>query len=41
MWGLATFHAGLTMRFPRALAIRDDLDISDCLTASGMSFALS
>ncbi|KAF9785002.1 DNA ligase 4 [Thelephora terrestris] len=29
-----TFHAGLTMRFPRALAIRDDLDIGDCLTAS-------
>lgn len=23
------------MRFPRALAIRDDLDIEDCLTASG------
>ena len=29
------------MRFPRALAIRDDLEISDCLTASSMSFALS
>ena len=37
MRGLATFHVGLSMRFPRALAIRDDLDISDCLTASGMS----
>lgn len=41
MWVLATFHAGLTMRFPRALAIRDDLDINDCLTASGMSSVLS
>ena len=37
MCGLATFHVGLTMRFPRALAIRDDLDITDCLTASGTS----
>ena len=35
MRGLATFHVGLTMRFPRALAIRDDLDATDCLTASG------
>lgn len=41
MWVLATFHVGLTMRFPRALAIREDLDINDCLTASGMSSALS
>ena len=37
MQSLATFHVSLTMRFPRALAIRDDLDISDCLTLSGTS----
>jgi DNA ligase-4 len=24
-----------TMRFPRALAIRDDLSIADCMTATG------
>lgn len=29
------YHIGFTMRFPRALIIRDDLDISDCMTASG------
>lgn len=29
------YHLGLTMRFPRALQIRDDLEISDCMTASG------
>jgi hypothetical protein len=29
------------MRFPRALDIRDDLDISDCMTASGAHIALS
>ncbi|KIK60460.1 hypothetical protein GYMLUDRAFT_73906 [Collybiopsis luxurians FD-317 M1] len=28
------YHLGYTMRFPRALSIRDDLDVSDCLTAS-------
>jgi DNA ligase-4 len=35
---------GFTMRFPRALSIRDDLSISDCITASGAvcrSFGLS
>ena len=37
MHSLATFHVGLTMRFPRALAIRDNLDIADCLTVSGTS----
>ena len=28
---------GYTMRFPRALSIRDDLSIADCMAASGMS----
>ncbi|KAH9932654.1 hypothetical protein B0H21DRAFT_878850 [Amylocystis lapponica] len=28
------YHLGLTMRFPRALLIRDDLGVSDCMTAS-------
>ena len=31
------YHLGFTMRFPRAVAIRDDLTIADCMTASGMS----
>ena len=30
-----------TMRFPRALSIRDDLTVNDCLTASGLYFLLS
>ncbi|TCD60360.1 DNA ligase (ATP) [Steccherinum ochraceum] len=30
------YHIGFTMRFPRALIIRDDLDISDCMTASAV-----
>lgn len=29
------YHMGYTMRFPRALSIRDDLSIGDCLKASG------
>jgi DNA ligase-4 len=29
------------MRFPRALSIRDDLSIEDCMTASGMSVFVS
>ncbi|KAE9394239.1 hypothetical protein BT96DRAFT_196700 [Gymnopus androsaceus JB14] len=28
------YHLGYTMRFPRALSIRDDLGIEDCMTAS-------
>ncbi|TFY55747.1 hypothetical protein EVJ58_g8059 [Rhodofomes roseus] len=28
------YHMGLTMRFPRALQIRDDLDTSDCMAAT-------
>ncbi|OAX43215.1 DNA ligase 4 [Rhizopogon vinicolor AM-OR11-026] len=28
------YHLGVTMRFPRALSIRDDLSIADCMTAS-------
>lgn len=31
------YHLGFTMRFPRALQIRDDLSIADCMTASGTS----
>ncbi|GBE86558.1 DNA ligase 4 [Sparassis crispa] len=30
------YHMGLTMRFPRALTIRDDLSIADCMTASAI-----
>lgn len=28
------------MRFPRALGIRDDLSIADCMTASGAFLAI-
>ncbi|TFK51779.1 ATP-dependent DNA ligase [Heliocybe sulcata] len=34
------YHLGYTMRFPRALAIRDDLNISDCMTATSVLEAL-
>ncbi|KAI0058986.1 ATP-dependent DNA ligase [Artomyces pyxidatus] len=30
------YHVGFTMRFPRALSIRDDLSVSDCMTASAV-----
>lgn len=30
------YHLGVTMRFPRALSIRDDLSIADCMTASAV-----
>ncbi|KAH9852184.1 DNA ligase 4 [Lenzites betulinus] len=30
------YHLGFTMRFPRALQIRDDLSIADCMTASAV-----
>ncbi|KAL9713673.1 DNA ligase (ATP) [Leucoagaricus gongylophorus] len=30
------YHLGFTMRFPRAVAIRDDLTIADCMTASAV-----
>ncbi|KZT10103.1 DNA ligase 4 [Laetiporus sulphureus 93-53] len=30
------YHMGVTMRFPRALQIRDDLEISDCMTATAV-----
>ncbi|KAG1728061.1 ATP dependent DNA ligase domain-containing protein [Suillus paluster] len=30
------YHLGVTMRFPRALSIRDDLSIADCITASAI-----
>jgi DNA ligase 4 len=29
------YHLGFTMRFPRAVSIRDDLSIADCMTATG------
>ena len=29
------YHLGFTMRFPRAMTIREDLSASDCITASG------
>ncbi|KAG5353805.1 hypothetical protein C0989_001922 [Termitomyces sp. Mn162] len=31
------YDMGFTMRFPRALSIRDDLSIADCVTATGTS----
>ncbi|KAG6335727.1 hypothetical protein ID866_3351, partial [Astraeus odoratus] len=30
------YHLGVTMRFPRALDIREDLSIADCMTASAV-----
>ncbi|KAJ3559037.1 hypothetical protein NM688_g581 [Phlebia brevispora] len=30
------YHLGVTMRFPRAIAIRDDLSPEDCMTASAV-----
>ncbi|KAM6496937.1 DNA ligase IV [Amanita muscaria] len=30
------YHLGFTMRFPRALSIRDDLSIADCMSASAV-----
>ncbi|TFK29738.1 DNA ligase 4 [Coprinopsis marcescibilis] len=30
------YHLGYTMRFPRAMAIRDDLTVADCMTASAV-----
>ncbi|KDQ61444.1 hypothetical protein JAAARDRAFT_30880 [Jaapia argillacea MUCL 33604] len=30
------YHIGFTMRFPRALMIRDDLSVADCMTASAV-----
>lgn len=29
------YDMGFTMRFPRALMIRDDLSIADCMSATG------
>ncbi|KAH9975651.1 ATP dependent DNA ligase domain-containing protein [Russula compacta] len=30
------YHLGFTMRFPRALSIREDLSVADCITASAI-----
>ncbi|KIM62592.1 hypothetical protein SCLCIDRAFT_1214942 [Scleroderma citrinum Foug A] len=30
------YHLGVTMRFPRALSVREDLSIADCMTASAV-----
>ncbi|KAF8202540.1 DNA ligase IV [Pholiota molesta] len=30
------YHMGFTMRFPRALSIRDDLSVGDCMSASAV-----
>jgi DNA ligase 4 len=30
----AQYHLGYTMRFPRALSIREDLTVVDCVTAT-------
>jgi hypothetical protein len=32
------YHLGFTMRFPRALSVREDLSVADCITASGTVF---
>jgi DNA ligase 4 len=29
------YHMNFTLRFPRAVGIRDDLNTSDCMTATG------
>ncbi|KAF9219810.1 ATP-dependent DNA ligase [Gyrodon lividus] len=34
------YHVGVTMRFPRALSIRDDLSIEDCMSASALLEAM-
>ncbi|KAF8159664.1 DNA ligase IV [Crassisporium funariophilum] len=34
------YHMGYTMRFPRAVSIRDDLSIADCMTASAVMESL-
>ncbi|KZP16598.1 ATP-dependent DNA ligase [Athelia psychrophila] len=34
------YHMKWTMRFPRALGIRDDLTVADCLTATGINEAV-
>jgi len=34
------YHVGFTMRFPRALSIREDLSASDCITASAILEAI-
>jgi hypothetical protein len=34
------YHLGFTMRFPRALSIREDLSVTDCATASGAVICL-
>ncbi len=35
------YSLGFTMRFPRALSIRDDLTIADCMTATGTPITVS
>ncbi|KAI9453421.1 DNA ligase 4 [Lactarius psammicola] len=34
------YHLGFTMRFPRAMSIREDLSASDCITASAILEAI-
>ncbi|KIK82388.1 hypothetical protein PAXRUDRAFT_35579 [Paxillus rubicundulus Ve08.2h10] len=34
------YHLGVTMRFPRALSIRDDLSIEDCMSGSAVLEAM-
>lgn len=34
---LDQYHIGFTMRFPRALAIRENSTVADCMTATGRS----
>lgn len=35
------YSLGFTMRFPRALSIRDDLTVADCMTATGTPISVS
>jgi len=34
------YHMGFTMRFPRALSIREDLTVADCQTVSCKSYSI-
>jgi DNA ligase-4 len=40
MCAIDQYHLGFTMRFPRAMAIREDLSVADCATASGAMIRL-
>lgn len=35
---IVNYHMGFTLRFPRAMGIRDDLSVEDCMTRNGACF---